>query len=241
MTSGSRAAPVSAVLLLIVAACSDDVGKKDSKSTLYGPDGHPLASCPKVVGDTFDRLPFRQSKPFFARACNPNQAQAIVACFIVADQSTASQCEQFVKDQANNACLTCAISAPNDPVLGPILFDPQTTSAALNFPGCIAGVTNDPSPTGCSSLYSNASSCVFASCDCASQTFRADCIAAAQQTTCSKYYSAAKCAQGAIPICEGTGATYWLNPQGGFENRAFELIKFFCGDASSVTPPTPTK
>lgn len=210
---------------LTLVACSDSV-EPGKGSKVFGGDGG-LKTCPTEVGDTFQRFPYRPSKPLHGRACSDAQSQGIVTCYLMPDQAQGQQCQQFLKDPQNTACITCAVSTPNDPQLGPLLYSQQSGAAAFNLTGCVGGLTGDATGQGCGGRYAQASQCTSASCECASDKFFGDCVATARQTTCAKYYREAACAAQAIPACEGQGATFWIGP--GALTRAYELVKLFCG------------
>lgn len=217
------------VVTVALAACSDDISKpSNNKGALtYGADSG-LFQCPLPVGDQFQRNPFHASKPLHGRACTDAQAQLAARCYLSQQESRTAACQQFAQDPQNTACLTCAISAPTDPAHGPIVYSEQQGIGVLNFSGCVAGLTNDATGAGCGGAYLQAQQCVSASCDCATDKYFPACVTTARATTCAKYMQLASCASQALPACEGTGATYFLQ-EGAYIPRAIELVRLFCG------------
>jgi hypothetical protein len=228
MASYGRASFVTSVVAIVgLVACSDLPDRPtSSKSTLSTSLDGGLFTCPLPVGDQFQRFPWRQSKPLHGRACTDAQSNFIIQCYLN-DQARTPQCQSFVNDPQNAPCIMCAVSKPDDPALGPLIYSEKSGAAAFNLAGCVAGLTNDANGSGCGGLYALASQCVSASCECASDPYFAQCLQASRQTTCAKYFSAASCASQAIPACEGSGQTFWIGP--GALTRAFELVKLFCG------------
>lgn len=210
-------------------ACSDDIEKPSSNkgALAYAGDSGAFV-CPIPVGDSFQRFPWHASKPLHGRACTDVQAQLAARCYLSNEESRTAACQQFVQDPQNGPCLTCAISAPDDPAHGPIVYSQQQGLGVLNFSGCVAGLTNDSTGAGCGGAYAQAQQCVSASCECASDKYFPGCVLAARQTTCAKYMQVASCAAQALPACEGTGPTYFLS-QGAYIPRAIELVRLFCG------------
>ncbi len=223
----SRLVVAGAVGVAVLAvACSDVPEKSTSKTQLVGADGGPLATCPAQMA-TYKPKPWHPPRPVKQRKCTEAQGQAVLACYL-AGQAKAPECQAFVSDPANADCISCALSQENDPTLGPIIYDVQRGSGRYNFGGCVAGVTNDPSATGCGAQFQAQFDCEFDACECAANSYFLDCRIAARQTVCSKFTAA--CATQAALTCEGVGPSFWFGTGvDGFLLRGLELIRLFCG------------
>ncbi len=153
-------------------------------------------------------------------SCTSQQIQDLFnACFSPTNNQT--QCNSF--QQANAACVSCALTKPQAP--GPLVEG--TALVTLNIPGCIAIVTGDASPSSCAARLQTVDACEEAAC--AAQCPVTDAQSFQQYVQCTQTAASGGCKTyvGAECAIDGGAAGQCLVSD--FQTGFMTLVPLFCG------------
>lgn len=166
--------------------------------------------------------------------CSPTQIATLATCVWPDPQRNEATCTAFFADNANAACIACGRTPTTEPKLGAVVSN--GASVQVNYPGCIAAVTNDVTAAGCGAKVQAKELCLDFACVSACPTPAGDnaafqallkCQDDASKTVCKTFADAAKCADPFL--APGGAATVCAPTVTDFGDRVEHYLQLFCG------------
>lgn len=171
--------------------------------------------------------------------CSPTQIATLATCVWPNPQRNEATCNAFFADTNNAACIACGRTPTTEPKLGAVVSN--GASVQVNYPGCIAAVTNDVTATGCGAKVQAKELCLDFACVNACPTPAGDnaafqallkCQDDAAKTVCKTYADAAACAD---PFLQPGGAATVCAPTvTDFGDRVEHYLDLFCGSTGDA-------
>ena len=188
----------------------------------------------------------------YAGACTTSQLEAVVSdCFASTAMST--DCNKWVDDAKNAACVACALGPLTAATWAPVLYADDGAELFLNLGGCVA--LADPSQLTCAEAFEYATECNVAACLTAcpippsgSTTAFYGCLTAADEDggACATYADkAVTCTAALNPDASTSPASFCLgigsSPDAGAspDDPLLRFLTLACGPAPAVDAGSP--
>jgi len=139
-------------------------------------------------------------------SCDGAQLDSLFTCIRDASQATSgtpASCAPWSKSMstANRACYECVFTDDTQPARGPIVVHSTQHTQETNFAGCVAIAEGKLDGSGCAGAVAAEVGCDNAACtvSCPVDSTGAglaalnDCLDAAQQGTCARFFAPAQC------------------------------------------------
>ncbi len=200
------------------------------------PDGGGTVCKP---GDITGFAPtWKEPSGLYQNKCSLQQITLLASCVWEDPQRDQGACAAFFDSPANDACVACGYTPTTEAKLGAIVSNGESVQA--NYPGCIALVTGDLSPTGCGAKIQAKELCLDKACvancpvpanDKAAFDAFKKCQDEAAVGVCATYTNAAKCQDGLIAP---GGPAAACAPVVDFGDRLELYLKLFCGSSGDA-------
>ena len=172
----------------------------------------PTGACAPAAAVTATPKAWKAPLGIRRNVCTPTDAANIVSCFMNKQNCTVP---------VSAACHQCAVSAETSAYAAALIINATGQVSELNVEGCVAGLTNDLTATGCGPKLAARFECAEQACTtCQDPAQRNSCLQAADTSACAAQNQAAACATPVLDQCI-QGATQ--------VDVAINLVKVFCG------------